>query len=396
MPLEILNVQHCYRPEIAGALEVVHRIGRELVGLGQRVRVLSLLRRRSRWCNFTTTVTCRRRREYEFEGIPVTQIAFDRETRRRMWPHVLRYYARRDLCERRVAALMLPAIAREAGRPDVIHVGRGGKAYHALAALAHARRIGAPFAITPFHHPRHDSDRYPGFDRAYREADAVFTLTDYEKEHLAAAKGVRPERMHVLGVAPVLSADYDAAAFRARHGIDGPCVLFLGRHEWYKGWAAVLRAAPLLWRRRPQTHFVFAGPQWRIPRAWLHLFGRDPRIHSLGAVDVRTKTSALAACDLLCVPSTQESFGIVYAEAWSLGKPVVGGTAPAVRSVIEEGRDGLIASHEAGEIAEKIAWLLDNPAEAAAMGERGRRKVEERYTWRRLAQKVLAVYRALV
>ena len=41
----------------------------------------------------------------------------------------------------------------------------------------------------------------------------------------------------------------------------------------------------------------------------------DPRIHRLGSLNLQQKTNALAACTLLCVPSTQESFGCVYTEA---------------------------------------------------------------------------------
>ncbi len=52
---------------------------------------------------------------------------------------------------------------------------------------------------------------------------------------------------------------------------------------------------------------------------------RDPRVTDLGIVDTQTKTDALdiAHSSMLCVPSTQESFGLVYVEAWSLGKPVI-------------------------------------------------------------------------
>jgi glycosyltransferase involved in cell wall biosynthesis len=56
----------------------------------------------------------------------------------------------------------------------------------------------------------------------------------------------------------------------------------------------------------------------------------DPRILELGSVDLQTKTDALEACTLLCLPSTQESFGGVYTEAWSFKKPVIGCDIPAV------------------------------------------------------------------
>ena len=55
----------------------------------------------------------------------------------------------------------------------------------------------------------------------------------------------------------------------------------------------------------------------------------DPRLIELGTVDLQQKTNALAACTLLCLPSTQESFGGVFTEAWSFEKPVIGANIPA-------------------------------------------------------------------
>jgi glycosyltransferase involved in cell wall biosynthesis len=109
-------------------------------------------------------------------------------------------------------------------------------------------------------------------------------------------------------------------------------------------------------------------------------------------VDLQTKTDALAACDLLCVPSSQESFGGVLVEAWMLGKPVVAGPAPAVRAVVTESHDGYLVSQEPGAIAERILYLLDRPSLRQEMGQHGRAKAEARYTWPILATQTEAVY----
>src|SRR5664279_1240090 len=83
----------------------------------------------------------------------------------------------------------------------------------------------------------------------------------------------------------------------------------------YKGLAAILSAAPLVWRRRPEARFVFVGPRTNYS---LSLFKHltDRRILELEAVSLQDKTDALGACTVLCVPSSQESFGGVYTEAW--------------------------------------------------------------------------------
>jgi glycosyltransferase involved in cell wall biosynthesis len=122
---------------------------------------------------------------------------------------------------------------------------------------------------------------------------------------------------------------------------------------------------------------------------------REPRLINLGSVDLETKTSALAACEFLCLPSSQESFGGVFVEAWSLGKAVIGGRIPPIASVIEEGVDGLLSTQSPEKLAGAINALLAEPQRAEAMGRAGWKKVQERFTWERLAEQTAAVYDSL-
>jgi glycosyltransferase involved in cell wall biosynthesis len=124
---------------------------------------------------------------------------------------------------------------------------------------------------------------------------------------------------------------------------------------------------------------------------------RDPRVLELDTLglapeSLQEKTDAYAACDVFCLPSTQESFGGVFTEAWSLGKPVIGCDIPAVRTVIDDGENGLLTRRRPAEIAERIVYLLERPDLRRRMGEHGRAKVQARYTWQRLAEQTLKVY----
>jgi glycosyltransferase involved in cell wall biosynthesis len=99
---------------------------------------------------------------------------------------------------------------------------------------------------------------------------------------------------------------------------------------------------------------------------------------------------------VLCVPSSQESFGGVLVEAWAMGKPVVAGPAPAAAEVIADGQDGFVVSDQSeSTIADRLIQLLDDPAEAARLGQRGAAKVAQRFTWERLAARTAAIYRSL-
>ena len=94
----------------------------------------------------------------------------------------------------------------------------------------------------------------------------------------------------------------------------------------------------------------------------------------------------------MALPSRTESFGIVYLEAWLLGKPVIGARAGAVPDVIGDGRDGLLV--EFGDVpglARAIARLLDDRALASEMARHGREKALRLYTWERQYARLRAI-----
>ena len=116
----------------------------------------------------------------------------------------------------------------------------------------------------------------------------------------------------------------------------------------------------------------------------------------MGSVDLQTKTNALAACTLLCVPSMQESFGGVYTEAWSFKKPVIGCPIPAVSEVVSDGVDGYLVNQEPQQIADRILYLIDNPSIAGQLGQNGFEKVTNHYSWEHLAHLTENVYREIL
>ena len=390
--LDVLYTSTLYPPAIGGAHNYLHRVARALAERHRVHVVTHSAEYRRDWLRLST-VAGPGPRHYEHEGVPVAQLGLTVGARLAVAPWAAAYYAAPGPAARAVARRMGGALAALAGAPDVVHAVRIGREFLTRASLDLARRRGVPFVLTPCHHPRWSGRRYAEYDRIYREADALIALTGAERDLLIEEKGVRPERVHVVGVGPLLAASGDAAGFRARHRLDGPIVLFLGQQLAYKGVGALLEAAQGVWARHPRAHIVLAGPPTRFSRARVARLG-DARVLDLGAVDLATKTAAIAACDVLCLPSAQESFGIVFTEAWTLGKPVVGGRIPPIASVVDDGVDGLLSSQDPAELADRLCALLDDPLGAARMGAAGARKVAARYTWEAIAAQTDAVYRA--
>jgi len=365
----------------------------------QRVRVVNQWSRWRRDWLWGSTIFTDPAKSYVHEGVPVSQLGFPVSARLRMLPWVVAYYGAYHLLMRKsvrhIARSMGPFYEQAAGQPDVIHGVRMGREFLVQAALSRSRKLDVPFVLTPLHHPRWRGPLYRVYDEIYRQADAVIALTDEERQMLITEKGIDPSAVHVTGIGPILSDDYSVESFRAEHDLEGPFVLFLGRHVRHKGYEAILKAAPRVWRDFPELQFVFVGAHTSHSEA-VFAGCEDARVRHLGTVDLSTKTAALAACEFLCLPSTQESFGGVYTEAWVFGKPVIGGDIPPIACVIDDGENGLLSSQEAGELSEKMLYLLEHPARAKEMGESGKRKVERCYTWEQIARRTLEVYRSVL
>jgi glycosyltransferase involved in cell wall biosynthesis len=381
--MNLLFTLTSYPPSIGGAQLLQHHTALRLAARHLIQVVTHWDANRTDWLLGTTLRAPTQPRDYAIDGIPVHRLGLSVKEKVSLLPSLALYYPLMELALRPICSILEGRLAPYASGADLIHNVRIGREGLSLASLHAARARGIPFVLTPVHHPRWKGWLYRVYLNLYREADALIALTEAEKRILVGL-GVDEERIHVTGFGPILAQHAQPDTFISRCGVDGPLVLFLGQHYAYKGYRQVLQAAPLVWAKFPQAKFAFIG------RAVGHSeedfeAHKDSRIVRLGEVSLQEKTDALAACSLLCVPSTQESFGGVYTEAWSYGKPVIGCNIPAVSEVITEGQDGILVPQEPMAIAGAICQLLASPLSANAMGEAGRRKVEERYSWERLA-----------
>lgn len=392
--MRILWLMTRYWPTVGGAETHARYLIHELAARGHAIHVVSHWdSNRTDWLRGTTVAAPAVTRNYpDGDAAIVTRLGFGMRRRARaLWPSAT-YYLRQRGAARALARPLTEDILAACGPHwDIVHGVRIGREPLYLAGRDLARRIGAPFVFTPLHHPRWEGRRYRVYLDLYREADAVVALTPSE-ERIYERLGVPRERIGLQGIGPDVPPDARPDRFRAAHKVNGPMILFLGQKYLYKGWRRVLDAAPRVWARWPAATFVFLGPRTNASRrafARLH----DPRIIELDAVDLQTKGDALAACDIFCLPSEQESFGGVYTEAWNYAKPVIGCALPAVADVITDGVDGLlIAPGAAGDLAQALLALLDDPARAATLGRNGQAKAQRLYTWPHITDQLEKIY----
>jgi phosphatidyl-myo-inositol dimannoside synthase len=313
------------------------------------------------------------------DGVTLTIIAPPRALRPLAW--AARRLVHHPRTQRLAVALFVwayaPALARAVpGDVRVVHWAGSGWELLGFAALRVARRRGAVFTVlSAIHEGSWGDGALDG--RLYAAADRVLALSAPESR-LLEKLGVQRDRIDVTGLGPGVCHDGDGDAFRARHGLGGrPIVLFVGRKESYKGYHVLCEAIERVRRSIPAAVLVAIGP----PAAADERRPAGEALLDLGVTDDREKADALAACDVLCLPSAGESFGIVYVEAWQYGKPVVVGPSPASRDLEQHGVTGLHVDQRADDVEAALLALLRDPAYARGMGARGRALQRERYTW---------------
>jgi glycosyltransferase involved in cell wall biosynthesis len=383
-----------YYPAIGGAEIHTRELLRNLKPPVEPKIVAHWASNRTDWLLGTTLFAPMHDSTYDDEGRSVHLIGPTLVERLRTLPLLPAYYPFQQLVAPRLGRILVDHIRALDRQVDIVHNVRAGREPLSLASLEFARTKQVPFVFTPNHHPRWTGWRYRVFIDLYKRADALIAFTEHERGVLVGL-GVRPERVHVTGIGPVLAPDPDPERARRKYGLNRPFILFLGQKYPYKGVAALLGAAPHIWAKHPDLDVVFVGPRTRYSKRLFAEVG-DPRVRELGGVDLQDKTDLLRASEMVCLPSTQEAFGGVLVEGWASGKPVVAGPAAAIAEVVDDGCDGLfLESQSAPLLAERVNWLLDNRALAAEFGEAGARKVREHFTWDRLAAKTESIYRSL-
>jgi glycosyltransferase involved in cell wall biosynthesis len=163
-----------------------------------------------------------------------------------------------------------------------------------------------------------------------------------------------------------------------------------------KGPDLLLEAVPNVLSMRNDTHFIFAGDG---PSMIDHINGRanylgvGDHVHTIGYVQNEDKRNLFKSCDMVCVPSRNEPFGIITLEAWAAAKPVVATNVGGPREIIENFYNGIKVYQYPESIAWGIKYLFGDPTGMSIrrMGRNGKNSVKE-YTWEEIAKKYLETY----
>ncbi len=166
-----------------------------------------------------------------------------------------------------------------------------------------------------------------------------------------------------------------------KHGQDAHAtkVGFIGRLDPIKRIPDLLHAMTLL---EPPIQLDIFGEGAERPKLeqLIIRLGLTERVTLHGAIP--QPHSALAATDLLVLPSQTEGFGLVLIEAMAAGVPVVATDVPGIRDVVRNGETGvLVPVGSPARLAEEIGSLLRDEPRRKSLIARAYQDVRERFSW---------------
>jgi phosphatidyl-myo-inositol dimannoside synthase len=152
--------------------------------------------------------------------------------------------------------------------------------------------------------------------------------------------------------------------------------------EQYKGHDKLIACWPNVVASIPNARLIIAGGGCRLDMI-CHLARQSPvarNIDVLGFVSEAMLENEFLHCDIFCMPSRGEGFGLVYIEAMRCGKPVVASIHDAAPEINLDGITGYNVNLDySDELPDRIISLLKNKDCAKKMGENGRRRWAEHF-----------------
>ena len=227
-----------------------------------------------------------------------------------------------------------------------------------------------------------------------RRARRIMTPSETSKRDIATDFGVDPARMQVI----LLGVD-DGFVPPTRPRVPGRILAMASADAPMKGIATLLEAFAKLRTERDVELLLVTSPKagGRTERLIDKLSIKDSVRFVHGVSDAEL-VELMGSAEVACVPSLYEGFSLPTAELMACGTPLVASRAGAIPEVV--GPDGycsdLVTPGDVGELEAALADLLDDPERRARYGAAGRKRVDELFSWRAVAAKVVEVYEETV
>ncbi|MFB3855401.1 MAG: glycosyltransferase family 4 protein [Vicinamibacterales bacterium] len=227
------------------------------------------------------------------------------------------------------------------------------------------------------------------FRPMFRRVRALMYNSPEERALIEAVSGNRNIPGVVVGIGSMIPDAVDPARFRRKHGITERFAIYVGRIDENKGCRALFSSFTDYAQATPGGISLVLVGNAVLP------VPSHPRIRHLGFLDDRDKFDAIAASELLIMPSQYESLSMVALEAWALGKPVLAnGRCDVLRGQAIRSNAGLYYDGHR-EFVECLYRMETDERLRRALGENGRLFYRRNYDWPVIESKYLGMIEEL-
>lgn len=288
-------------------------------------------------------------------------------------------------------------------RPDVVHA--QDATAHAYVAL----RSGYPTVVTAHGIRREDGKYYGSFGRRMRNYFDSWLIERHimrHTQHLIAI-GHYVTDYFALQLRPDVQVYYvpnaiDESFFDLTDTSDGRTILYAGRVMPRKRVLDLVRAFAKLVRQMPAAQLRIAGEYHseasyvETIRDFIQSAKLEGHVHWLGSLPEGAVLAEFARCDVLALPSIQETTPMVIAQAMAAGKPVVATPVGGVAEMVRQGETGFLTRvGDTDGLADTLLLLLRNPSLRMRLGQTGRKIAVENYRAEVVARRTFAVYQRM-
>jgi glycosyltransferase involved in cell wall biosynthesis len=227
------------------------------------------------------------------------------------------------------------------------------------------------------------------FPPLFRAVRALMYNSPEERAMIHAVASNQDVPGVVVGVGSDVPSNPQPNRFRQKYGIRGPFAVYVGRIDRNKGCSELFDFFQRYLRdgSGKLTLVLIGDSLLPIPDV--------ERIRHLGFLDDADKFDAMAAADLLIMPSYYESLSMVALEAWALGKPVLAnGRCDVLKGQCLRSNGGLYYENDR-EFLETLGAIERHRWLAGTLGRNGRQYFRAHYDWPVIERKYLDVFERL-
>ncbi len=229
----------------------------------------------------------------------------------------------------------------------------------------------------------------------FRQLQALAANSIYTQQQ-ALARGISPEKVTVVynGTnTSLFKPEIAPLPLKEKFGAD---FILLTVRKFYhrKGIQDVINAMPQVIEQCPKACFVIIGYgplEEELKQLTANLNLQD-HVKFLGRLPNEELPPYYAAADAFIIPSHEEAFGVVAAEAMAMGKPLISTAVGGLKEVADDKVALIVPPRDPDSVARAIVTLYHSPHLRETMGQAGLHEVREVFNWDRAARQYIDLY----